>query len=122
MNGAKFFSTVDDKCGYWNVRLNEESSFLTRFNSPFGRYRFKRMPFGLQMSQDIFQACIDRLIKGLEGVIAIADNIVFFWCNSKRARPELPSTLSPLPKARTEAKPGQVSNQPAPSEVLWRDL
>ena len=78
MSGAKFFSTVDAKCGYWNVRLDEQSSFLTTFNSPYGRYRFKRMPFGLKMSQDIFQARIDQLVEGLAGVVAIADDIVIF--------------------------------------------
>ena len=78
MSGAKHFSTVDAKCGYWNIRLDEPSSFLTTFNSPFGRYRFKRMPFGLKMSQDIFQARIDRLDEGLPGVIVIADDIIVF--------------------------------------------
>ena len=78
ISGAKYVSTVDAKCGYWKVRLDEQSSFLTTFNSPYGRYRFKRMPFGLKMSQDIFQARIDRLVEGLAGVVAIADDIVIF--------------------------------------------
>ena len=33
--GAKFFSIVDVKCGYWNANLDLESSYLTTFNSPF---------------------------------------------------------------------------------------
>ena len=45
---AKYFSIVDAKSGYWNVELDEESSYLTTFNSPFGRYRFLRMPVGLK--------------------------------------------------------------------------
>ena len=68
---------LDAKCGYWNVTLDEESSFLTTFNSPFGRYRFLRMPFGLKMSQDIFQHRVDQLYESLQGVVAIADDIVF---------------------------------------------
>ena len=52
--GAKIFSIVDAKCRYWNVELDEESSYLTIFNSPFDRYRFQRMPFALKMSQDVF--------------------------------------------------------------------
>ena len=73
---ARFFSIDDAKCGYWNVELDEESSYLTTFNSPFGRYRFKRMPFGLKMSQDIFQAKIDQTFEDCEGVVGIADDIV----------------------------------------------
>ena len=75
---AKVFSIVDAKCGYWNVVLDKESSYLTTFNSPFGRYRFKRMPFGLKMSQDVFQTKIDQTFDGCEGVVGIADDIVVF--------------------------------------------
>ena len=78
LSGAKFFSIVDAKCGYWNVELDNESSYLTTFNSPFGRYRFLRMPFGLKMSQDVFQAKIDQTFEGCEGTIGIADDIVIF--------------------------------------------
>ena len=60
-NGAKYFSILDAKSGYWNVELDEPSSYLTTFNSPFGRYRFLRMPFGLRMAQDVFQHRIDQL-------------------------------------------------------------
>ena len=48
--GAKLFSKVDARSGYWNVKLDEESSYLTTFNTPFGRYRLLRMTFGLRMS------------------------------------------------------------------------
>ncbi|GFS26773.1 transposon Ty3-I Gag-Pol polyprotein [Elysia marginata] len=64
------------KCGYWNVVLDKESSRLTAFNPPFGRYKFLRMPFGLKMSQDIFQSKIDQTFEGCSGVIGIADDIV----------------------------------------------
>ena len=76
--GAKFFSIGDAKCGYWNVNLDLESSYLTTFNSPFGRYRFLRMPFGLKMSQDVFQAKIDQTFEGCNGTIGIADDIVVY--------------------------------------------
>ena len=78
LSGAKYFSIVDAKCGYWNVELDQESSYLTTFNSPFGRYRFLRMPFGLRMSQDVFQAKIDQTFEDCEGTIGIADDIVIF--------------------------------------------
>ena len=54
LSGAKFFSIVNARCGYWNVELDQESSSLTTFNLPFGRYRFLCMPFGLKMLQDVF--------------------------------------------------------------------
>ncbi|CAB3997499.1 Hypothetical predicted protein [Paramuricea clavata] len=36
LNGATHFSILDARSGYWNVTLDEESSYLTTFNSPFG--------------------------------------------------------------------------------------
>ena len=65
---ATVFSIGDAKCGYWNVVLDKKSSYLTTFNSPFGRYRFNRLPVGLKMSQDIFQTKIDQTFEGCEGV------------------------------------------------------
>ena len=76
LSWAKLFSIVDAKCGYWNVELDEASSYLTTFNSPFGRYLFLRMPFGLKMPQDVFQAMIDQTFEGCEGVVGIGDDIV----------------------------------------------
>ena len=36
------------------------------------------MPFGLKISQDIFQHRVDQLIESLQGVLAIADDIIVF--------------------------------------------
>ncbi len=72
LSGAKYPSIVDAKCGYWNVKLYQEPSYLTIFNSPFGRCRFLPMPFGLRMSQDVLQAKIDQTFEGCEGTIEIA--------------------------------------------------
>ena len=60
LSGAKYFSIVHEKCGYWSAELDRESSYLTTFNVPFYRYRFLRMPFGLKMSQNLSHAKIDR--------------------------------------------------------------
>ena len=44
---SKVFSVVDAMNGFWHVHLDEESSYLTTFNTPLGRYRWLRMPFGI---------------------------------------------------------------------------
>lgn len=38
LQNCKVFSVVDLKSGYWHVCLDDESSLLTTFNSPFGRF------------------------------------------------------------------------------------
>ena len=39
LNGAKLFSVFDASNGFWQVERDDESSSLTTFNTPFGRYR-----------------------------------------------------------------------------------
>lgn len=78
LHGAKIFSKLDAKHGYWSVKLDDESSFLTTFNTPYGRYRYLRMPFGLSMSQDVFQLRMDQIIESCPGIIGIADDVVVF--------------------------------------------
>ena len=73
--GARYFSKLDAKAGYWSVHLAEDSQELTTFRSPFGRYCFQRLPFGLCVSQDIFQQHMDRIIADVPGCVCIADDI-----------------------------------------------
>ena len=76
--GATHFSTLDAKNGYWSVTLDSGSSLLTTFNSPFGRYCFLRMPFGLIMSQDVFQQKMDMILESCPGTLGIADDVAVF--------------------------------------------
>ena len=46
LHGAEAFTVLDARKGLWHVELEEESSFFTTFNTPFGRYCWKHMPFG----------------------------------------------------------------------------
>ena len=75
---AKFFSKLDAKAGYWSIKLDEESQKLTTFQTPFGRYCFQRLPFGLSVSQDIFQLEMDHLLEKCTGVCGIADDFVVY--------------------------------------------
>ena len=72
---SHFFTKLDAHHGYWSIILDQDSSMLTTFNSPFGRYRFLQLPFGLVCSQDIFQKKMDQILEECQGCIGIADNI-----------------------------------------------
>ncbi|GFO05437.1 Pol polyprotein [Plakobranchus ocellatus] len=55
LGGKKVFITLDQKDAYWQVELDKASSRLCTFNTPFGRYCFKRMPFGISSASEILQ-------------------------------------------------------------------
>ena len=48
LSGAKVFSKLDAKDGFWSIHLDTPSSFLTTFNTHKGCYQFLHMPFGLK--------------------------------------------------------------------------
>ena len=63
---------------FLQVHLTEESSKLLVINTHKGQYRFKRMPFGAKMSQDVFQMKMDLIMERCPGVISIHDDIVVY--------------------------------------------
>lgn len=76
--GACYVRVMDARSGYWAIKLTEESSKLTTFNTVFGRYRFFRLPFGIISAQDEFQRRVDETYEGLQGVTAIVDDVLIF--------------------------------------------
>ena len=55
MSGACFFSKLDASSGYWQIKVDEESSHLLVFGTPLGCYRFKRLPYGIHSANEVFQ-------------------------------------------------------------------
>ena len=78
LSKAKVFSKFDLKSGYLHCELNEESSLLTTTNTQFGRYRWKRLPFGLKDSSEIFQRRLQQALERLEGIECVADDIILY--------------------------------------------
>ena len=82
LSNAKFFTVADVQSGYWHCEMTEESSFLSTFATPFGRFRWARLPFGLKPSGDEFQRKLSENLEGLEGIKAVADDIIV-WGESE---------------------------------------
>ena len=80
-NGAKYFTVVDSTSSFFNHKLDEESSKLTTFGMPFGRYRYLRMPMGASLSGDIYQYKVDGHLEHIENCVAITDDIIAFGFN-----------------------------------------
>ncbi len=73
---ARMFSKLDLKDGFLQIELDEESSKLTTFQTPWGRYRWLRLPFGVAPAPENFQQKLDQNLEGLKGVYKIADDIL----------------------------------------------
>lgn len=58
-SGAKWFSKLDASSGFWQLRFDEESSRLCTFNTPEGRYRFLRLPYGILSAPEVYHKTID---------------------------------------------------------------
>ena len=73
---AKVFSTLDAKDGFYQVRLDESSSLKTTFWSPFERYKYLRLPFGINLAPEEFECKLHEKLHGLRGVEVIRDDIL----------------------------------------------
>ena len=82
LSDAKVFSVLDATSGFWHIKLDEKSSELLTFNTPFGRYQYLRMPFGINSAPEIFQKRMTQAFEDLSGVKTIADDILV-WGRSE---------------------------------------
>ena len=78
LSGATVFSKCDAKDGFWSIHLDTPSSYLTTFNTHKGYYQYLYMPFGLKISQDVFQMQMDEITDRLPRIIAIRDDLCVF--------------------------------------------
>ena len=69
-------SITDANSGYQQVAMDLASSLLTTFNTPWEKFRFLKLPFGLKISSDVFQERLDKITRLVPGVISIADDII----------------------------------------------
>lgn len=76
LNGKTIFTVIDMSNCYWHKKLDEDSSYLCTFNTPFGRWKFNRMPFGVCSSADVAQRMVDDNFGDIPDVLAVHDDII----------------------------------------------
>ena len=71
-----YVSKIDANSGFWTLPMDPNLQLLTTFNTPWGRFCFLKMPFGLNQSQYFFQFWMDTYFGDLnEGTHIIADDV-----------------------------------------------
>ena len=73
--GAKYFTKLDANSGF---KLSEGSKKLTTFITPWGRYCFNVLPYGISSGSEKFQKARNRILEGLEGVECNIDDVLIY--------------------------------------------
>ena len=78
LKGAKVFSTIDLRSGYYHIALAKDSRAKTAFVMPFGKYKFLMVPFGLAQAPAYFHLLMNQVLEGLNFAMTYLDDIIIF--------------------------------------------
>ena len=97
--GATIFSSLDAASGYYQIPLDESSSRITTFMTPFGRYRFRRIPMGITMAPEVFQDKMEKLLENHDGCVVIMDDILVYGRSMEEHDARLSKVLHTIEKS-----------------------
>ena len=78
LNGATYFTILDVCAGYHHIPLDKSSISKTAFNSPFWKYEYVKVPFGLTQAPAYFQELMTGILKDFPFAITYLDDIIIF--------------------------------------------
>uniref|UniRef100_L7LV95 RNA-directed DNA polymerase n=1 Tax=Rhipicephalus pulchellus TaxID=72859 RepID=L7LV95_RHIPC len=101
LSGAKYFSSIDLRSGYWQIAVDEMDREKTAFITPDGLYQFKVMPFGLCNAPATFERMMDALLHGFKWSICLCylDDVIVFSPTFETHIERLSTILSVFRKA-----------------------
>ena len=73
---TKYLTVLDANQGYFQLELDEQSRNCTAFNTPYGRYRYKRLPMGITSAPEIFQRVYRDIFASVDGLEIIMDDFL----------------------------------------------
>ena len=120
LGGAKFFSTLDLRQGYWQVENDPETADKTTFITRKGAFKFKVLPFGLCNAPAVFQRLMNLVMRGLtwEACLVFLDDIVVMSTTFEQHLERLRAVFERLRSANLKLKPSKVSAIPTEGEIL----
>ena len=75
---ANFFTVLDTKKGYHQCPLAEASQLMTTFITPFGRFKYRRVPYGLSSIAEHYNRRMADAFQGLAGFRRIVDDFIIY--------------------------------------------
>jgi hypothetical protein len=89
LQGAKVFSKLDATSGFFQLPLDEESSKLTAFMTPCGRFIYRRLPQGITSAPEIFQRTVEGILCDQPNTVCFFDDILIFSNSEKKLKTKL---------------------------------
>ena len=104
LKGAKVLSTIDLRSRYHHITLGKSSRAKTAFVTPFGKYKFLMVPFGLAQAPAYFQLLMNKVLKKLKFAMTYLDDIIIFSENELQHLEHLEIVFSHLRAAGLKMK------------------
>lgn len=97
--GAVMFTKLDANSGFHQIPLDEDTSKICTFSTPFGRYRFLRLPFGIASAPEVFQKAMTEVFENLPGTRVYVDDILIWGASKEQHDQRLRAALMAARKA-----------------------
>ena len=120
LKGAKVFSTIDLRSGYHHIALGKSLRAKTTFVTPFGKYEFLMVPFGLAQAPAYFQLLMNKVLKGLKFTMMYLDDFIIFSQDELQHLEHLEIVFSHLQEAGLKMK-CSLADVPGPRKVQLQD-
>lgn len=99
LRGSEFYSKIDATSGFLQIPLDKASAKLTTIITPFGRFMYNRLPFGLNCAPEYFSMKFSQLFEDFDNVVIHMDDVLLYTKNLEEHKQLLTVVLTRLHKA-----------------------
>jgi len=120
LGGAKYFTKLDIKDAYYNIRIREGDEWKTTFSTKLGTYKYLVMPFGLCNAPAAFQQCINEVLMEYIDMCCIVylDDRLIYSNTLQQHRKDISNILEAIRKLGMKVKPSKCEFHQSETEYL----